>query len=877
MRRTFRSLRGSLLLAALISAAGILSPARAQSAAVIEELAVDGNRSLSHEAFFRLTSLKVGDPYDEDVIRDEFHRLWDRGLFEDLSVESRDGATGKIVIFHVKERPRVNSIEYEKNKAVSETQIEEQMTQRNIFLRIGAPVDYGAIQDALEVIRGVLGSKGFLDPFVDYELDDVDQGNKALFFKIKPGGKTKVRTIEFVDNEIFSDSKLRQRMTLTKKYGWWKLWGRKKSLYHPQKLDEDLRAVEDYYRNSGYLDVRLDAPQVEIRREEPKKKAASPADDRGASPAPDPEPDPEPEAAASPASPAAPAGETEKQRRKREKKEDQQRTKREEQQRRQEEKKRQKEDKKKQKEVGKIKTWVDIKVPVLEGPRYTVGEIRIEGNTVFSDEELLARFPLHPGDVLNEGLLRAGTQIIEINYGERGYFFVSTNRLLDPKEGNVADVTIKIDEDKKYFIDRIEFSGNTTTRDYVLRRELGVQEEELFNLKEFRLGLRKVAQLGYFQLTREPEVIPVPGENRVRINIAGVEQSRNEIQVGGGFSGLDGGFFAGSFATRNFMGRGQTLSTQIQVGAANNTYSLSFQEPWFMGRPWILGASVFRRDTNFVGFEQVGQGASITLGKRVSNFTTLSFAYLIEEISFRDAFNEQTTRTSSVRPVLVWDTRNNFFRPSAGFRVVASLEFAGGPLGGDNFFFKPNLQTTVYVPFRGNTFFGLHGEIGYVDDFDGRVVPIFERFFLGGERSLRIFPTRSVSPIDDGIPPIARDRGGRRIREPINPLDPLGHIVDANDPLVFIGGNKYLLFNLEYVIPGPRDSPVEVAFFLDAGNAWKNDQGYDLTDMRMDAGIEVRFYLPIFGAPIRLIYGWNLDPQEFESKNDFIFSIGTTF
>jgi outer membrane protein insertion porin family len=767
---------------------------------IIEDIVVDGNRALSDEAFLRLLHLSPGDPFDVQVVRQEFQKLWQRGLFDDLSVESRDGTQGTILIFHIKERPRLNSVEYEKNKGASETQIDEALTERNIELRVGGPVDYKSIQDTEEVIRGLLGSKGFLDPEVEAELNTVDPGLMSLHFKIKSGSKTRIKRIRFEDNAVFSDGKLRSTLKLTSRTHWWKFWGRKKTLYHPQKLNEDLRNVDNLYQNHGFLDVRVKTPVVEFREG------------------------------------------------------------------------------KKTKKPGKQKRWVDITIPVREGDPYSVGEITVEGNQVFTDDEILRRFPLKPGQTFDRSRFEAGAHLVELDYGERGYFYVSTNRLIGRKDGNVADVTIKIDEDKKYFIDTIEFVGNTTTRDKVLRRELGVAEEELFNLKRFRLGLRKVAQLGYFQLTREPLITPVPGENRVKILVEGQEQSRNEIQVGGGYSGLDGAFFAGSFSTRNFLGYGQTLSTQIQVGGRASTFAISFQDPWFLGRPWIFGASIFRRDTNFITFEQKSRGGSVSWGRRLGNFSNFSITYLVQDILFDQAgsANDTLSRTSALRPVYILDTRNNFFRPTSGFQLVFSLEYAGGPLGGDNFFWKPILEATTYLPSFGRTYFAFHGEIGYVDDFDGRSVPTFERFFLGGERSLRMFPSRSVSPRDDGTPPVPRGRGGRRVRQFVNPLDPPGHIVDPLDPILFVGGKKYLLFNIEYAIP--TNETVELVLFYDAGNAFKNNQGYDLSDLRQDAGIELRFYLPIFGAPLRLIYGWVLDPGPFQDRGaDFIFSVGTTF
>src|SRR5207245_1795925 len=300
--------------------------------------------------------------------------------------------------------------------------------------------------------------------------------------------------------------------------------------------------------------------------------------------------------------------------------------------------------------------------PSEEGSQYHVGTISLEGNTVFGDREVLARLPMRKGMVFNDSALKAGAKRIEDDYGERGYFYVSLDPQID-KHDRVADLKLQISEDKKYSVDHIEFTGNTTTRDRVLRREMPLLEQDLFNVRRMRLGIRKIAQLGYFQVGDEPVVKPEGDTGKVNVELQGTESNRNEIQVGGGVSGLEGGFFQASYSTRNFLGKGEILSTFIQTGARANRYSINFTEPWFLGKPWTLGFSLFNRQTVFVGFTQNGTGGNLVLGRILGNFTRFDVAYGFETIDLKTTtiglpVNRTISTTSSLTSIYSVDTRN---------------------------------------------------------------------------------------------------------------------------------------------------------------------------------------------------------------------------
>jgi len=938
----------------------------------IGRIVVDGNLRVSDNAFFNSLKPKTGDPYDERAILEEFRRLWDLGLFDDIIVESRR-REGEVydLIFHVRDRPLVGSVAFVGMKAVTEANIQERLNQAKAEVRRGQPVDFSLLRKAEAAIEQLLAEKGYLEVRVRARLTPSGQGQREITFDIREGAKTKIKEIDFMGNRVFSDRRLRKMLKLTRQSFWLTSWASSKTLYHPAKFDQDAENIRTAYKGLGHLDVAIQPEIVDlVPRGKPagrrggQKGAADTGPAPGGGEAEPEEEEDEPEAPAPP-----PAGETEKQRKKRVK---------------MELKARRERDK-------RPKKWVKLTVPIEEGSQYKVGKLEIEGNSVFSAPEILARVPLRPGMVFNDSALKYGTKRLEEDYGERGYFYVSIDPRVE-KHDQVADLTLAVTEDRKYYVNRIEFSGNTTTRDGVLRREVPLGEKDLFNVRRLRLGIRKIAQLGYFQVGDDP-VVKARGEtDRVDIEVQGTESSRNEIQVGGGVSGLEGGFFQASYSTRNFLGRGEIFSAYIQTGTRANRYSINFTEPWFMGRPWTLGFSLFKRQTDYVGFRQIGSGGTVSLGRLLGSFSRFDLAYGYETVDLVTSqagfpVNRRTSSTSSVTTLYTVDTRNNFFRPTRGFRLQGSFEYAGGALGGDNYFRKPRVDGTLYLPgLLRKHYVGLNASYGYVAPFGGRVVPVYERYFLGGERSLRVFRTREVSPsrrdidvngngfIDlpedsngpDDIFQGCEDLNGNGVRDANEPdrgnclLDPSedlngnglldsedlnrNGILDPGEDLngnglldvedlngngsldlsedrpdgvwtafcpaddtnmngvpdfgeidfgncrldagedtngdgvfgtVFPGGNQFLLFNAEYTIP--LADAVEIAFFYDAGNAFDDGQPVRLNGMRVDYGLELRFYLPVFQAPLRLIYGFIQNPRRGEDASNFIFSIGTTF
>jgi outer membrane protein insertion porin family len=860
-------------------------PAAFAQSGTIENIEVQGLVRMTNEAFTHAFGIRAGDPYDAPRIRTAFKRLWALGLFDDLTIEAEDGPQGgKVLIVKVKERPSLASVTYQDNKVLTRSTIEERFKEKKLVLDVGKPLNLKTISDAENEIRMMLGEKGYLDAKVGHAIEKPTESTVAVEFTIRPGGKTKIKKITFTGNKIYKSKVLLAQLQLTEPYHWYKFWSQK-SLYHPAKWDQDSGHIRDLYLNGGYLDATLRPPVLDIQKTETSSKKKKKK-----------EPPPAPPPLPPPPDPPDPETMTPKEIKTAQKAV----------------KKYEKAKKKAEKQAaaaeGSAQSWVYLTVQVAEGPQYKLGTKTVTGSTIFSEQELTSDVFIQPGWIVNNGLLEIGVKRMQRRYEDRGFAYATVRREIDrhPEE-KLADVRFIVTEDKPYFVNRIEFTGNTATQDKVLRREFRLNEGDLFSRTTLDASAGKVNQLGYFEVKPENVVVtPVEGTNTVDVVVPGEEKGRNEIQIGGGYSGTDGAFFTGYYSTRNFLGRGQIVSLSLQLGGRRNLYQIAFQEPWFLNRPYTLGFSLYRGNQDY-GAAQRSQsrGFGVVLGRQIGYFQQVQLRYDFQRVQSNGLAPQvgyatvpgtsqpltaivATNTISKITPSWFRNSVNNPYRPTNGWSLAADLEIAGGPLGGDTSYLRPRLIFTKYVPVWKRMYLGIHTEIGQIKTWaDGSTpnaanvndVPRFQRFWLGGETyGPRIFQTRDVSPLRwvrlnsvGEVIEATTDPSGRPVRD----FDLNGDGVVNRSDLVALGGDRYWLGMFEYTIP--FTSPVELAMFLDVGNALYEDTPWGLADFRASAGFELRFYLPVFPVPLRLIYGWPLRKLPEDRTSAFTFSIGRSF
>jgi outer membrane protein insertion porin family len=522
-----------------------------------------------------------------------------------------------------------------------------------------------------------------------------------------------------------------------------------------------------------------------------------------------------------------------------------------------------------------------LEIPVTEGAQYRMGELKFEGLTVLKEPFVRTYFKMNPGDVYNDAKFKKAYEKLRDVYGSLGYFQWTggTQRKPDPDK-KVVDITVKMEEDKQYFVGRINFTGNDSTRDKVIRREIYMNEGEVFNTEALKMSIKRVNQLGYFkQMEKAPDIRPSEiAENKVDVTFKVEEQNRNQFTFGGGVSGYEGAFLNASFSTTNFLGAGETVSLAAQTGSRTRNYSLSVTEPYFLDRPITAGLNVFFNRLTYlsygttIGYGQQNQGIGVTTGLSVGRFSRVfaSYSYQIIDIYDVDQTALQSAATaayasgttlpvldpsyfggtgrrheSSISPSYVRNTVDNPFQPRSGSRLTAAFQFVGGPLGGTVNYMRPNLEGIQYLPVGRRMALGVRGEVGYIRPFaDTTEIPYYQRYFLGGETQIRGYNVRTVSPYD----PVKKTS---------------------------VGGDKFLLLNAEYYFDVL--GPLRLLLFFDAGQAYPEGQGFYWKTMSTSTGVEARFTMPVLNVPFRLMYAWNLNRDFYQPATAFKFAVGTTF
>jgi len=775
---------------------------------IIADIIVEGGVTLTLDTVAYYLGLEPGDPLDPEVIAEGFHRLWDSGLFEDVSIELEPLTGGEVnLIITVVERPFVTSVLFEGAKKVSTSTLKDKLDERGVELPRNVPLRMAQLSRLETTIKEVYDSEGYRSAEVSYRVEEVNKKERRVTFDIDEGGKVKIDNIDFVGNDVFSDSRLRGALKKTKQTSFYRIWG-KKILYTDEAWAEDRDNLRKYYMNHGYKDIKVGSPEMELVAKKPDAET-----------------------------------------------------------------------------LKKKKYRMNIIVPVEEGEPYLLGSLNLNGVTKFDAERLKGIFELQPGQAYSFKAIDKGMESIRDAYHNRGYIYAYTNQVLTDQEGDdhIVDVTVDVFEGERFRLGRLEFSGNTRTNDKVLRREFRLSEGDYMAMGVFRASVFKVNALGYWKLEEEPLDFQFDDDaGLVDVTVKGKEVGRNDIQFGAGYSELDGFFGQVMFNTRNFLGRGETLGVSIQAGRRTDYYTLSFTEPYLFDRRILLGGSIFKTSLTSFDFERDTTGGSVTTGLGVGTFSSVSALLAYEDVYSRyavqqgglpgedtgghdrpidmpgpndqspdKAFEEFTGRTMSLTPAYAFDSRDDPFDANRGKRLTLRARFAGGPLGGDFDYIRPEANFTLFMPMPKKTVFASHFEIGQFFPYNESRLPTYELYRLGGDRSLRGLPYYSVLP---------RDEDGR-------------YFLTAGGSR--LGGDRYWQVNLEYQIR--VGGPVKLVLFTDNGNTYNEEQGWLRDSFRTTYGVELRVFLPIFQAPIRFIYGVVVDPFPDENSSDFQFSIGTTF
>lgn len=503
--------------------------------------------------------------------------------------------------------------------------------------------------------------------------------------------------------------------------------------------------------------------------------------------------------------------------------------------------------------------WIDIYFTIEEGEQFFVGDVRIEGELLFSEQSLLSDIETEPSAVFSRSKLGEDIHRLTDQHASLGYAYTRVTPLTRvDEESRRVDITFDVRRGDLVYFDEIRMSGNTKTRDKVIRREMKIIEGQVYDSSGLNLSKERIEALGFFEevnLSTEPT-----SEDSMDVLVQVKEGQTGTLSAGFGYSTVDQLVGTIRLSLGNLFGRGQRLSLNTEFGGRREFFDFSFFEPYLLDTNWSFGTSLFRSRREFTEFTRKSVGGTIRFGYKVGDYTRVFTSYRYEDVEISDVIEGALSLiedgvTSSVTLSWVRDSRNHPYDTSKGSINSVGVERAGDFLGGDFDFTKVTTSSTWYFPVFWKVVLAVGGRFGFGITDERERLPFTERFRLGGINTLRGFDFQSI---------------GMEIELPSNLLDRSF----SSDPFT-LGGNKMLLFNTELVFPIVEQAKVKGVLFFDAGNAFAEEENIDIFGMRESVGVGVRWFSPL--GPLRFEWGFPLDRKEGEKPSQFEFSIGTFF
>ena len=499
--------------------------------------------------------------------------------------------------------------------------------------------------------------------------------------------------------------------------------------------------------------------------------------------------------------------------------------------------------------------WIFITVKIDEGLQYKTGKIDISGDLVETKEILVGKLAIPKEKFLNKEVLQKDVIALTDVYSDKGYASVNVYpRINRNPETKTADIVFDIKKGNLVYFDRIIIGGNTVTRDKVIRRQIQVYEKELFSGSKMKRSVRNLYRMDYFEDVKV-DTQRGSADDTMNLIIDLKEKPTGTFTFGLGYSSQDKLFGTVAVAKRNLFGRDQTLNIQGEFGDDSNKYSVSFTEPWLFDIPLSFQAELMDWEREYDYYDKQTIGGAFKLGYPVFDYTRLymGYSYEINDISNIQTGADYSTYilegehvTRSVTSTIHYDSRDRAYNAQAtdGADCALSMEYAGGPLGGDISFTKYKLTLGRYYPLLARFIGFVHGEGGYVRENSDGILPPYEKFFLGGMNSVRGFDYNDI---------FLTDAYGNEV-----------------------GGEKYMQFNAELLRPLFKTEGFLGLVFFDMGNIYAEDRHMDFSELRQSWGFGIRWFSPI--GPIRFERGYIIDPKEGEPSNgQWDFTMGGTF
>jgi outer membrane protein insertion porin family len=736
--------------AAQPQAAAAPAPPPAPAERTIRSIAVKGNQRLEPETIRAYANLAPGQTYTAVTLDQALKDLYATQLFADVTINGGD--TGDLVIV-VRENPVINRIILEGNKRLKDDKItpEIKLAPRQIFTRSSVRAD---VERILELYR----RQGRFGARVEPKIVQLDQNRVDVVFEIYEGDLAKVRAINILGNNHFSDQRLQKEM-YTRQAGGLLGFLKSNDTYDPDRLAADQQKLRAFYLTEGYADFRVVSALAELT---PDRRDF-------------------------------------------------------------------------------VITYV-----VEEGPRYHFGTIEADSALRdFPNKQVLSLVKVKPGTWFNAKSIEDAVTDLNEAAGNLGYAFADINPAYNrDSEKHLMNVTFKVNETPRVYVERIDITGNTSTRDKVIRREFRLNEGDAFNAAKVKRSEDRIQSLGYFQDKFEIKQTEGSTPDRVVLGANVEEKPTGQLSLSGGYSSLERFVIQLAVSQNNFMGKGQQLDASVNWSQYSKSIEGGWADPYFLDKPILLGFQLYRRDYssfNYIGtnrnttYKQVSTGGGLRTGFPLTEYWNFGGRYSLvkdrielDKSTFytdpdgtgplpatcdplkagRYLCDEIGSRlTSSVGYSTLYDDTDGI-RPTRGQRLVFSQDFAG--LGGDVRYLRTTANATKYKGFGGGWVFSVHAEGGLIKALqkspgEGRdAIRLTDRFF---GPQLRGFDIRGIGPRIQRVPYKADGT-----------LDTSqARITDA------LGGKAYYMGRLELELPttaGLKSVGLRPSVYVDAGSLW---------------------------------------------------------
>ncbi|WP_036192337.1 outer membrane protein assembly factor BamA [Marinobacter lipolyticus] len=523
--------------------------------------------------------------------------------------------------------------------------------------------------------------------------------------------------------------------------------------------------------------------------------------------------------------------------------------------------------------ISPDKKQVFIAIALNEGSQYTVSDVQLRGELIVDEDELRELISIEEGDIFSRSTMTAVSERLSRRLGREGYAFANVNAVPEPAEDNTASVTFYVEPGKRAYVRRVNFEGNVSTRDEVLRQEMTQMEGGVASTDRIEYSKTKLERLGFFQ-TVDVETTPVPGtDDMVDVNYSVVEQPTGSLSASVGFSQASGVILGANVSENNFFGSGKRVSFGVNVSDSIKSANFSYSDPYYTVDGVSRGFSVFARETDFEeqdisSYLLDEYGGRLSFGYPTDSITRLNFGvgYTLSKVKggvftsqeVRDFIEEEGNNFNNYFLFGSWrrSTLNRGVLPTDGYSHSLSADVAVP--GSDLTFYKLSHKTDFYQPLNENQTWVLRGrtEVGYGDGYDGRdVMPFYEHFYAGGYGSVRGYEANSLGPRATNSPN------------------------DLSDPDPF-GGSVLTEGSLELIFPTPfaGDSrSMRTAFFVDAGQVFDPDRDFDPAgdEIRLSAGVGFQWITAV--GPLAFSLAKPLNDKSGDDTQIFQFSLGQTF